>query len=201
MPGSQSDPYAVTTAILAGGAASRMGGQDKGLLDLKGRPLVDWAIEALKRESNGPILIVANRYLSRYAQFAKTVSDSVPGHAGPLAGVCSAMAACRTAWLFTVPVDCVIPPPGLLHELQHAARLHRSRAVVAHDGRRRQPLFALYSAELGSSCAAGLAQGQGVSRWQDSIGVVEVGIANSQADWINLNSAEEFSAYEKTLDE
>jgi molybdopterin-guanine dinucleotide biosynthesis protein A len=200
MPGNQSDPPAVTTVILAGGAASRMGGLDKGLLELKGRPLVDWVIQALKRESNGPILIVANRNVSRYAQFAQTVSDPSPGHPGPLAGVSAALAACRTPWLFTVPVDCVIPPPGLLHELHQAARLHGARAVVAHDGRRRQPLFALYSTELGDSCVAGLAQAQGVSRWQDSLGIVEVRLANSRAEWVNLNSAEEFSAYEKTLD-
>ncbi|MEZ5463118.1 molybdenum cofactor guanylyltransferase [Dokdonella sp.] len=200
MSGNQPGPHAATTAVLAGGAASRMGGQDKGLLELKGRPLVDWVIETLKRESNGPILIVANRNVSRYAQFAQTVSDTVPGYAGPLAGICAAMAACRTPWLFTVPVDCVIPPPGLLRELQRAARLHGARAVVAHDGRRRQPLFALYSTELGNSCTLALERAQGVSRWQDSLGIVEVGLANSQAEWVNLNSAEEFSAYEKALD-
>ena len=201
MSGTQPDQAIVTTAILAGGAASRLGGLDKGFHPLKNRLLIEWVVEAIKQSSTGPILIVANRNVSSYAQFAPTLTDVGPGHAGPLAGVCAVLAACRTPWLFTVPVDCVRPPPGLLQELLESANRHGVRAVVAHDGHRRQPLFALYSCELASNCAAGLAAGQGVSRWQDSIGIVEVGLANPQSDWVNLNSPEDFAACEDALDE
>lgn len=194
------DPDQVTAAILAGGAASRLGGLDKGLHPLRGRPLVEWVVEALRRESDGPLLIVANRNLSRYARFAATVPDTVPGHAGPVAGVCAALSASLTPWVFTVPVDCVRPPAGLLQTLVAASRKNCAKAVVAHDRRRRQPLFALYPKDLLASCSAGLDQAMGVSRWQDSIGIIEVVLDNPEEDWINLNSAEEFAACEESLD-
>lgn len=201
MQGTQPDAATVTTAILAGGAASRLGGLDKGLYLLKDRPLVAWVIEAIRREQTGPIMIVANRNIPRYSQFAETVSDLGSGHAGPLAGVCAALAACRTPWLFTVPVDCVRPPPRILQNLLTAMRQQGGRAVVAWGRSRRQPLFALYSTDLLASCTQAIAQHQGVSRWQDSTGTREVGVANPEEDWINLNSAEEFLAFEEALDE
>lgn len=201
MSGKYPDSSSVTTAVLAGGAGSRMGGQDKGLCLLRNRALIDWVVGALKLQAAGPILIVANRNISRYSQFAETISDFGQGYAGPLAGVCVALASCRTPWLYTVPVDCAGPPAGLLQELLLAASEDDAAAVVAHDGQRRQPLFALYTTELAASCAAGLARGEGVSRWQDSIGILEVEVAAPPSDWTNLNCAEEFAAYEETLDE
>ncbi|MGB0133351.1 NTP transferase domain-containing protein [Dokdonella sp.] len=200
MSGKLPDSDSVTTAVLAGGAGSRMDGQDKGLCLLKDRPLIDWVTEAIRSQSSGPILIVANRNIPFYLQFAETVSDAGPGHAGPLAGICAALAACRTPWLYTVPVDCAGPPPALLEELLLVATRQDAAAVVAHDGQRRQPLFALYAVERIASCTEGLARGEGASRWQDSIGILEIETAPPASGWINLNRAEEFAAYEERLD-
>jgi molybdopterin-guanine dinucleotide biosynthesis protein A len=201
MSGKYPDSDSVTTAILAGGAGSRMGGVDKGLCLLGNRTLVEWVADAIRQQSKGPILIVANRNLPRYSQFAKTIQDAGPGHAGPLAGVCAALAHCRTPWLYTVPVDCAKPPKGLLQELLAAAVRQNASAVVAHDGQRRQPLFALYATGLAESCAAGLARAEGVSRWQDSIGAMEREVATPASGWVNLNCAQDLADYEERLDE
>ena len=83
----------ITTAILAGGAASRLGGSDKGLVDLCGRPLVAWTIDALQLAPGQACLIVANRNIAAYKRFAPTISDAhKETFAGPLAGVAAALA-------------------------------------------------------------------------------------------------------------
>jgi molybdopterin-guanine dinucleotide biosynthesis protein A len=185
----------LTVAILAGGAASRLQGRDKGLEPLLGRPLVEWVIEAVATAHAAHTLIVANRNPGSYARFAPVVADPLAGFRGPLAGVAAALAAAATPWLMTVPVDCPRPPADLAAHLYAAAQEHSADAVVAHDGARRQPLFAIYRRDLASSAAAAAERGWGVQQWQTSIGARELDFADRRAQFRNLNTPEEFAAY------
>ncbi|HCN68163.1 MAG TPA: molybdenum cofactor guanylyltransferase MobA, partial [Candidatus Accumulibacter sp.] len=58
----------ISGVILAGGLGRRMGGVDKGLQELHGRPLVAWVIERLAPQVD-ELLINANRNAQRYAVF------------------------------------------------------------------------------------------------------------------------------------
>lgn len=191
------DAPLLTIAILAGGAASRLGGRDKGLVPLGGRALVDHVLDAARAMHAGPVerLVVANRNLGEYALRARTISDAIPGQRGPLAGIAAALAACATPWLLTLPVDCPDPPADLHARLAHAATRHAVAALVAHDGERRQPLFALYRRELAGAAAASAARGQGVARWQDAIGARDVDFADGCRQFHNLNTPEDFAAH------
>lgn len=184
-----------TTAILAGGAASRLGGRDKGLVGLLGRPLIAWTLEALALVPGQPRLIVANRNLDQYARFAPTISDKRrEDFAGPLAGVAAALDVCATTWLYTVPVDCVRPRAEILEALWAASMTHEGDVVVAHDGTRRQPLFALYRSTLAASAERALAEGAGVMRWQDSLNILEIDLSALPDDaWLNLNTPEDLA--------
>lgn len=188
---------ALTIAVLAGGAASRLGGCDKGLALFDGRALVDHVLEAAAAMHGDRIdyLIIANRNLDAYARRAQALADLVPGTRGPLAGVATALAACRTRWLLTVPVDCPRPPADLYLRLAQGAALHAADALVAHDGERRQPLFALYRPELARSAALAAAAGEGVARWQDAIAARDVDFADRRRQFMNLNTAEDFIAH------
>lgn len=187
----------LTIAILAGGAASRLGGRDKGLVLLEGRALVDHVLDAACAMHAGrvDVLLVANRNLDDYARRARTVSDAIAGHRGPLAGVAAALAACTTPWLLTLPVDGPDPPVELHARLAEAAVRHATHALVAHDGERRQPLFALYRRELAAAAAVAAAEGQGVAGWQDAIGARDVDFADRRRQFINLNTPEDFAAH------
>ena len=216
----RSRELALTVAILAGGAATRLGCRDKGLEPLGGRPLVAWVVDAIHamdaaREPspsrgggdgvrNGApetapgslgLLIIANRHQDQYAHYAATLADLTTGFRGPLAGVAAALAACTTPWLLTVPVDCPTPPPDLAARLLDAALAHDGDAFVAHDGERRQPLFALYRRELAAAAAAGAEAGQGVWQWQDAIAARELDFSDRRAQFRNLNTPEDFAAY------
>lgn len=185
----------LTIAILAGGAATRLQGRDKGLEPLCGRPLVVWAIEAAAAMDAARILIVANRNLDSYAEFAPTLHDDIAGFRGPLAGICTALAACATPWLATLPVDCPQPSPDLAVRLLAAAQAESANVVVAHDGERRQPLFAIYRRELAAAAAVAATRGQGVWQWQDAVGARELDFGDRRAQFRNLNTAEDFAAY------
>jgi len=191
-----------TVAVLAGGAATRLDGRDKGLMPLDGRPLIDWLLAAagLRRAADAaapPLLIVANRHLDAYALHGPTIHDVLPGHRGPLAGIAAALAACRTDWLLSVPVDCPLPPPDLASRL--LAGPADAAIRVAHDGERRQPLFALYARALASSAAAAAAKETGVYAWQDAVGAVEVDFADRRVHFENLNTPSDFAAFRERL--
>jgi molybdopterin-guanine dinucleotide biosynthesis protein A len=204
-----SDPT-LTVAILAGGAATRLQGRDKGLELLQGRPLIDWALDAWRSHpahdatsdtaTNAiDVIVVANRNIEEYSRRARTVSDAAAGFHGPLAGIAAALGACATPRLLTVPVDCPDPPRDLATRLLAATAGHRANVAVAHDGERRQPLFALYRRELAGSASSAVETGQGVWQWQDSIGAIEVDFSNERRQFHNLNTPDEFAAYADAL--
>jgi molybdenum cofactor guanylyltransferase len=185
----------LTVAILAGGAASRLGGRDKGLEIVDGKPLIERARAYCERAIARDVdfLIIANRHLDEYARYGRVRADAVAGFQGPLAGVASALEGAAAERVLTLPVDCPSPPDDLAARL--IAALGDAKAVVAHDGERRQPLFALYRRDLAASAAAAAASGHGVWEWQDSIGAVEVDFADRRQQFHNLNTPEEFAAY------
>ncbi len=188
----------ITIAILAGGAASRLDGRDKGLELLHGRPLIAWEIEAIERMGfvgQDSVMIVANRHMDEYSRHATTIRDDTPGFRGPLAGIASALKFCTTSWLMTVPVDCPRPPLDLAARLFQAAQGNTADAFVAHDGERRQPLFAIYRRELATSAANAVAVGQGVWSWQDAVAARELDFSDCRRQFLNLNTYEEFAAY------
>ena len=68
----------ITGLILAGGQGSRMGGLDKGLQPLQGRPLVEHAIERL-RPQVGALAISANRNVDVYRRYGFPVWPDASG--------------------------------------------------------------------------------------------------------------------------
>jgi len=81
----------VLGVILAGGLSTRMGGQDKALLDLSGSPLIKHAIDRLENQVDG-LVINVNRGLNKYEQFNfPVIPDPLDGYLGPLAGILSGM--------------------------------------------------------------------------------------------------------------
>ncbi len=189
----------LTVAILAGGRASRLGGRDKGMERLAGRPLIEWVVQASRQMGAAlPLLIIANRHRQAYAAYAPTLRDSLPGFAGPLAGIATALAGAATPWLLTLPVDCPTPPADLAARLVSATSGGDGPAWVAHDGERRQPLFALYRTQLAASAERAAQSGQGVWQWQDAIGARELDFSDRQAQFRNLNTAGDFLAHADT---
>lgn len=195
--------------VLAGGAGSRVGGSDKGLQPLLGRPLIEHVLAALRPQCDG-LLVVANRNLDDYAGYSPTVHDGTPGHAGPLAGLVVTfgfLAANRHAsirWLLTAPVDCPEPPRNLALRLRAvlAKRTDSVCAFVRYAGNA-QPLFALY--RIGDDLEAWLRSAQSAldthgspMRWHAALDAVAVDFDADGAAFHNLNAPKDFADYERT---
>jgi molybdenum cofactor guanylyltransferase len=188
--------YTVSAAVLAGGQGRRVDGRDKGLLPLAGTPLIARVVSVLSAQV-GSILVCANRHAKEYASYGTVVVDALAGFHGPLAGIATALGACVTPWLLTVPVDGPDLPPNLLQRLHAAVARTGAPAAVAHDGTRRQPLFALYRSELAAGAAAALHADLPVWRWQDEIGAVEADFSDLPHAFANLNTLDEFHRWEQ----
>ena len=179
----------ITAIILAGGAGSRVGGRDKGLLHWQGRPLVEHALERLANAGISRIVISANRNLERYSGFGHAVvTDAAPGHAGPLAGIAAGLAAVPTGLALTVPVDAPLWPDSLVGRLAESLQEGAMRCAVATDGRERQPLFAVYASSLAEIARAALERGErAVWRFQDEVGACEVAFDDAEGEFANIN--------------
>lgn len=155
-----------TAVILAGGRARRMGGQDKGLIRLGDRPIIEYIIAALEHQAK-TLIINANRHRADYAGYGfKVIADERAGFCGPLAGMAGAMNIIDTDYLATAPCDSPFIPPDLVARLSEALLREAADISVAHDGRRTQPVFCLLKRSLGPSLNDYLgAGGRKIDHW------------------------------------
>ncbi|MEX0638293.1 MAG: molybdenum cofactor guanylyltransferase MobA [Burkholderiales bacterium] len=181
---------AVSGIVLAGGQGRRMGGVDKGLVHLRGKPLVAWVLERLAPQV-GEIVINANQNLEAYAAFGhRVVPDDVGGFAGPLAGLHAGLAAVAHELAVTVPCDSPFLPADLVARLR--AALGANELAVAKTGDQPHPVFSLVRrsvhAHLGAFLAGG---GRKIDAWYASLKVVEVPFDDEADAFRNINTREE----------
>jgi molybdopterin-guanine dinucleotide biosynthesis protein A len=191
--------------LLAGGLARRMGGGDKPLATLGGEPLLARAIARLAPQCC-ELILNANGDPARFKAFGLTVvADTVPGFAGPLAGVLAALdwtAANRSEveWAISAPTDC----PFLPHDL--SARLHRARQdehaqlAVAASGGRSHPVVALWPVSLRDEIRHALTveDERKVDRYTARYALATVSWPTDPVDpFFNVNSADDLAAAER----
>jgi len=167
-----------------------MGGVDKGLVHLRGKPMVAWVLERLAPQV-GEIVINANQNLEAYAAFGhRVVPDDVGGFAGPLAGLHAGLAAVAHELAVTVPCDSPFLPLDLVARLR--AALGANELAVAKTGDQPHPVFSLVRrsvhAHLGAFLAGG---GRKIDAWYASLKVVEVPFDDEADAFRNINTREE----------
>lgn len=184
----------ITGVILAGGRGQRMGGIDKGLQDLQGRPMLQWVLERLMPQV-GSVLINANQNLARYAEFGCPVlPDRIPDFAGPLAGLHAALAQAATPLVVSVPCDSPFLPPDLVPRLHAALMAYQAELAVARAGGTVHRAFCLVRRELLPQLDAFLAAGgRKVGLWHASLNVVEVDFDDEAGAFDNINTQEELA--------
>ncbi len=189
-------PANISGLVLAGGRAHRMGGGDKGLVQLDRRPLVAHCLETFAPQVN-EVLISANRNLGQYQAYEYTVlQDHHDGFDGPLAGLQRALEACKHDWLAVVPCDAPMLPRDLVSRLLGARSSHPGKlAIVPHDGNRVQALFGLYSVQVRDSLDAYLRAGdRKVEIWLNSLHPLQVDFSNQPRAFLNINTTEDLAA-------
>jgi len=213
-PGLITSPYIRASApqariaggILAGGRSLRMGGGDKCLLDLAGKPILSHVIERLRPQVEA-LVLCANGDPCRFAGFGlPVVADSIDGFAGPLAGVLAAMdwaAANGHSHIVTAAADTPYFPIRLTTGLQFAIEASGARLSMVHSPREgggyfRQPTFALYDVALRDNLREALNGGlRKVVQWTESQGCAPIIFEGFGADpFFNINTPEDLARAE-----
>ena len=192
------DTPRVTGLILAGGQGRRMGGVDKGLQTLRGRPMVAWVLERLKPQVT-EVIINANQNQAEYARLAcRVVGDEIGGFAGPLAGLHAGLKVNVHPFLVTVPCDSPFLPLDLVRRLHAALVANHADLAVAKTGDQPHPVFSLVRESLAGHLAQFLAGGgRKIDAWYASLKVVEVPFDDEPDAFSNINTPEELAEHEK----
>jgi molybdopterin-guanine dinucleotide biosynthesis protein A len=203
-------PDGVVGVLLAGGRSSRMGGGDKSLRPLGGKPILARIIDRLRPQVS-EIVINANGDASRFAAFGlPVVADSVAGFAGPLAGVHAGLEWVRAnrpnvSHVVTVATDTPFFPIDLVRRF--LAESHDdSTLLVARSEAGTHPVIGLWPVGLAAELKASLEQGdRKVGAWTEDHGAVEVSfppadIGGKLIDpFFNINAPEDLAAAETLL--
>lgn len=191
-----SAPSTVTGVILAGGQGRRMGGQDKGLIPYRERPLISHIITLLKPQVD-EVIINANRNIEQYQEYSyPIVEDTLTNFCGPLAGMLSAMQACQTDFILTCPCDSPQLSPQLRQRLMETLLANQADIAVAHDGDRLQPVFCLIPCRLADHLENYLAQGnRKIDLWFAQHNTVAADFSDQADSFINFNQPEDIVAH------
>ena len=181
---------AVSGVVLAGGQGRRMGGVDKGLQVLRGKPMAQWALERLAPQVD-EILINCNQNLDAYARFGyRLVPDEIGGFAGPLAGLHASLKAAAHPLVVTVPCDSPFLPSDLVSRLQQ--HLNKNDLAVAKTGDQPHPVFSLVRKDVLDNLEAFLRSGgRKIDAWYASLATVEVSFDDEADAFRNINTREE----------
>lgn len=179
-------PNGITAIILAGGEATRMGGEDKGLLKFRGRRLVEHVIDRISAQVDA-IVISANRNLAVYSAFGfPVVCDASAEFLGPLAGLSAAMEQISSPWVLSVACDLPSLPADLVPRL--LAEIGDNEAAIAATADGRQHIVALYRIGVRQKLHSYLAGGgRKVADWQASLAHTVVDFGDPTA-FININT-------------
>jgi molybdopterin-guanine dinucleotide biosynthesis protein A len=170
----------VTGVVLAGGLSRRMGGGDKGLLELAGKPMLRHVIDRLAPQVS-TMIINANGDPQRFSAFAlPVVADTVEGFVGPLAGVLAGMRwsasnAPKARWIVTAPGDAPLLPRDLVERMMEAVTGREGAIALAQSGGEMHPVIGLWPIALMQDLEEQLKAGvRKVLHWTDRHGTVPV---------------------------
>jgi len=201
---------AVGGIVLAGGTSSRMGGTDRALMQLAGRPMLAHVIARLSPQISS-LIISANGDLSRFASFGlPVVPDGLGEHAGPLAGLLAGLEwyaehRPHICCVVTVPVDTPFLPANLVERLL-AAKASPFHPIIARSESGVHPVVGLWPVAIAPNLRDALNQGvRKVGAWTEHQSAIEVPFPQAEISgkvvdpFFNINRPEELATAEGLL--
>ena len=185
----------VVGVVLAGGLARRMGGGDKGLLELDGRPILEHVIERFAPQVR-LVVLNANGDPERFARWNRPVAgDVLPDNPGPLVGVLTGMDWTianlpGVEWIVTVPTDAPFLPTDLVERFLEAVAGQGADMACAVSNGQRHPVCGLWPVSLRMDLRHALVDDgvRKVDRWTAGHTVADVDFATDPIDpFFNAN--------------
>ncbi len=196
----------IVGVLLAGGRAKRMGGGDKGLESLGGRPIIEHIVERARPQVSA-LLINANGDPERFQSFGLAVAeDVIQGFAGPLAGVLTGLewAAADTSavWLASFATDAPFVPDDLVSRLFDAVKEEGVDMACAYSGGRAHPVFGLWPVALAGELRRAMIEEdmRKIDKWTARYALARVDFPADPFDpFFNINDPDNLAEAERML--
>jgi molybdopterin-guanine dinucleotide biosynthesis protein A len=167
-----------------------MSGQDKGLLEYKGKPLIQHVIDSIRGQVD-EIIISANRNIDDYRDYGYTVIQDIDDHyRGPLAGISSSIGDCEHDWVLVVACDMPHLPDDLVEKLSTGK--DKSNICIAETDGRLQLALLINKSVLASLQHALKTEQLSLMRWTNDNDPHTVSFSNA-GSFRNFNHLEELA--------
>lgn len=179
--------------ILAGGESRRMGGADKGLLGLAGRPMISYLLERLRGCAQQVWISCRSDQSPDYADYVGSVAASgllldEGDSLGPLSGISRALHELKCTHLLITPCDTPLVSAASFARLIEHSLASPESIIVVQDGEYLQTLHLIVPVSLAASLDAFRATGRRAVRgWLEQQGYVECRCENP-AEFMNINT-------------
>lgn len=194
----------VGCVLLAGGLGTRMGGTDKAMLQLGGRPLLAHVIDRMAPQVE-KLAINANGDVARFAAYGlPVIADPMAGFPGPLAGILAGLrwaASCNLPLLVSVPVDTPFLPQDLAAGFVEAVDMAGAEIAVAVSEGRPHPTASLWPVHIADDLETALQGGtRRIKEFMQDYRVIEVAFATEAIDpFFNVNVPDDLARAEAAL--
>ncbi|MCU1758307.1 molybdenum cofactor guanylyltransferase MobA [Pseudomonas sp. 14P_8.1_Bac3] len=187
--------------LLAGGRGQRMGGQDKGLIEWHGEPLIAH-LHRKTRPLSDDLIISCNRNLEKYAHYAdRLVHDDEGDFPGPLAGIRAGLKVARHHYLMVLPCDVPRIDTALLHSMRETASAHPDKPLMLRHGEHWEPLLCIIPVALRDAFdSAWHADERSPGRIMRNLGATALQCPDHDPRLANLNTPELLSTQKTVSD-
>lgn len=181
----------ISGAITAGGKSSRMG-EDKGLINYNGKPLVSYGIELLSLFTDN-IFISTNN--SVYSQFRKPLINDIYKNCGPLGGIHAILITIDTNFALVISCDMPLLTSLVLKKL--VENISNYDIIIPRIDGHIEPLCAIYSKTLLSEIETRIANNN--YKLQDLIFSSKTKFVdfNDSKNFLNINTKSDLNKLEK----
>ncbi|MGE8065942.1 molybdenum cofactor guanylyltransferase MobA [Pseudomonas sp. NPDC089569] len=187
--------------LLAGGRGQRMGGQDKGLVQWHGEPLIAH-LHRKTRPLTNDLIISCNRNLEKYAHYAdQLVHDDEAGFPGPLAGIHAGLKVARHSHLLVLPCDVPRVDEALITRMRETAMQHPDKPLMLRHDEHWEPLLCVIPVALLGEIERAWNEGErSPGRLMRKLGATALQCPDNDPRLANLNTPELLSAHNTVSD-
>lgn len=202
-----SDAKPIVGVLLAGGLARRMGGGDKPLRELGGKPILEHVIDRAKPQVHH-LILNANGDPGRFAKYSlPVVADIIDGHQGPLAGILTALDWAaehvpEAEHVVSFATDAPFLPRDLTARLLAAVATESTPLACAITGERTHPVFGIWPVARRDELRRAMIEEEmrKIDMWTERIGIVHVPFESEPVDpFFNVNRPENLEDAETLL--
>ena len=191
--------YSVSGLILSGGRSSRMGHQDKGLVLLNGKAMIEHVKKRLLPQVD-TLIISANQHREQYQSLHEIVlADEYDDYRGPLAGIYEGLKYIqKDSFLLVVPCDGPLLPNDLCSKMLAAIVATNAKLATVFDGSYRQPTYSLIHQSLKDNLQLFLAQGgRKLGKWLFENQTQLIDFSDQPEAFININTEADLAQLQK----